>query len=244
MSTLALMYHATPAVAEKPLDVPISVFREQIDRLIDGGVTFIPFARVGDPNLLAHGRYVAVTFDDGHMSNTAAVEYLVDRGVRPTLFIVRDWAEVGIDQEGRNGFMRPAELRRISLIAALGVHGETHQGFSSLVGEALDRELENCLNFLGELSGERPIELALPGGDGNEPRVLDQCRSNGCTVIGSSVFDINTAQAASYARTVIHCQHDGEYPTRLAQRPDLTWAALRLAKAGKRIITSACCRRP
>ena len=236
MSVLVLQYHATPVDAETQFDVPFKHFKEQIDRLIDCGASFIPFARVSEPELLSGKRHVAITFDDGHRSNAAAVEYLATFEIRPTLFIVRRWSETGVGAAQRRGYLRPADLREMSDVTSLGAHGLTHVGFSHLAGISLDHELSASKDFLGNIVGRETSELALPGGDGNIPSVLSQCRGYGFTTIGNSIVDINTKLSASYARPVIMSRHNASYPARLAVRNNTSWSMLRAARWAKQII--------
>lgn len=236
MSVLVLLYHATPVEAETQFDVPITRFMEQIDRLIDSGVSFIPFSQINNPDLLSGKRHVAITFDDGHGSNAAAVEYIATRGIRPTLFIVRQWSETGIGAAQRRGYLRPRDLRDLSAVSSLGAHGLTHEGFSRLVGAPLDLELSACRDFLSETMSVEASELALPGGDGNVPTVLSQCHSHGFTIIGNSIVDINTKLAASYDRPVIMGGHHASYPARMAVRPNTIWSMRRIARRAKRKI--------
>jgi peptidoglycan/xylan/chitin deacetylase (PgdA/CDA1 family) len=229
MAVAVLMYHGTPRSAVDEWDVSLPCFREQVDRLFDAGFSFIPFGSVHQPDLLARGRHVAVTFDDGERSNIGAIEYLHALGVRPTAFIVREWAEKGSGPKGSTAYLDRGELLRLAEICDFGAHGATHMGMTELAPPDLDKELHSSRDFLQQQLG-RPVDrMALPGGLWNAA-VLYACHRHGFSLVGNSIVDINRSVELSVNRIVIAARHAGDYPLRMAGASAAYWALRRLRR--------------
>lgn len=229
MAVLVLMYHSTPNKPDNAFDVGLDTFRDQVNRLVDAGTNFISFDQVNDPRLLHSGRHVAVTFDDGHGSNVAAVDHLAGLGVRPTSFIVRDWAITSRGALG-GGYMDARTLRGLFDRCAIGSHGATHTGLTKLSDADLANELTSSREFLEDVTGQRVTTMSLPGGAGGG-RELVASEAAGYEMVGNSVPDINRTPSISVARVVVAARHGGGYPLQLLRAPPLYWTARRARRA-------------
>jgi peptidoglycan/xylan/chitin deacetylase (PgdA/CDA1 family) len=224
MAVLVLMYHQTPVSATSKYEVPMKTFCEQIDRMIDTGVSFIPFADVNMDRVLDDCLHVALTFDDGHMSNVGAFEFLARRCIRPTAFVVRSLAE------NHSEFMPPDLLRRFAVLCDFGAHGSTHTDLTALSVTDLHRELESSRMFL-EDTLQRPIaSMALPGGRGNR-RVLRSACECGFNLVGNSIRDIHRRRGVSINRVCVTCSDGSSYPLDLALATPAYWLRNRARRA-------------
>jgi peptidoglycan/xylan/chitin deacetylase (PgdA/CDA1 family) len=226
MAVLVLMYHRTPLEAEVGLDVPLSTFREQIARLLDAGVPLVPFTSANDPDLLTRGMHVAVTLDDGDRSNLAAIDYLHEKNVRGTAFIVREWAEQAAHAPGARKYIGVSELREMAAKCELGGHGVTHTGMTRLSATKLRGELVSSKRFLEEIVDGPVTSMALPGGDCS-PAVLEECHRQGFNLVGNSNPDINRSPEPAVNRLVVTASDGPNYPLRMARAPRAYWALRR-----------------
>lgn len=142
-------------------------FASHLDRLAGCGFAVSSVENASEPQA------VALSFDDGHISNYDWVwPMLVDRGFSGSFFIVADWI-------GRPGRMDAAQLRKISAGGmSIGSHGLTHTDLTGLPEAALDRELSVSKNRLEQLLGIEVPTLALPRGRFDQ-RVIERARAAG-----------------------------------------------------------------
>jgi peptidoglycan/xylan/chitin deacetylase (PgdA/CDA1 family) len=193
-------------------------FREQINRLIDQGYKFIHFQDCLNVNYLTHGTWFCVTFDDGHKSNLAALEFLHSKGIVPAAFVVSEWSL------GNAGFLSAEELLNLSAICDFGAHGATHTGLTMLSGPDLLNELEGSKHYLEAALGHSIELMALPGGRFNDS-VLAAAKSKGFKFIGNSIPLRNTFIAPSINRVTIHNTTTVGEVSRLGSAGAFFWAA-------------------
>jgi peptidoglycan/xylan/chitin deacetylase (PgdA/CDA1 family) len=216
MAVLVLMYHQTPMSATSKYEVPMKTFCEQIDRMVDAGISFIPFAEVNADRFLDDCLHVALTFDDGHVSNANAFEFLARKRILPTAFIVRSFSE------SHSQYMSPDLLRELSAICDFGAHGNTHTDLTTLSVKGMRHELQSSRMFL-EDTLQRPIgSMALPGGHGNSNVLRSACEC-GFKLVGNSVRDIHRRRGVSVNRVCVTSSDGSSYPLDLALAAPAYW---------------------
>lgn len=232
MAVLCLMYHHTPSgQPETPWDVPLEDLRATIDRMLDAGVTFIDLKQARDPDRLAEGLHVAVTFDDGHRTNAAAFEFLAGRSIRPAAFIVRDWSR------DRPEYMPGSMIAEFAEICDFGAHGATHTGMTYLDGRALEAELSGSRHYLEDILGRTADTMALPGGKSNR-RVFKAARNAGYRLVCTSVENINTSASFRINRVCISQVSGTAAPITYAAASPAFWRRKRLRSAAVSLSTA------
>ena len=161
-----LMYHGLHFDADSPgrFDPVYSVhpdaFAAQLDWLADNG-----YHTVGASDRYAadDGRRIAITFDDGDVSNIdVALPLLRERDMVATFFITSGFI-------GQPGMLSPAQVG--ALVAAgieIGAHGHSHAFLEDLDDAALSAELRESRRQLSKITGGPVGSMALPGGRGGE----------------------------------------------------------------------------
>jgi peptidoglycan/xylan/chitin deacetylase (PgdA/CDA1 family) len=232
MSVFVFMYHRTPMEPDDRFDVSLSSFKAQIDALIAAGVSIIPFAEVNSRALPRLGKYAAITFDDGHASNAAAFDYLAERGVPSSAFIVRRWSETGVGEHGA-GYLKAAELRAIAPLCELGGHGMTHRPLAKIPLVEAEEELRSSRAYLEDVLGRSVETMALPGGSISDA-VIDRAQAVGFKLIGNSIFSPHTRESASVRRIEVRAKDGADYLVRTIRTPGALWAAREAERAFRR----------
>ena len=229
MPVLVLMYHRTPEhAAEDFYDVPMPVLREQIERLIADGVKFVRFSEVNAADTLSGETKVALTFDDGHLSNSTAFEYLASRNIVPAAMIVRGWSE-------RNAaYLSARSIADLAGICEFGAHGASHVALSSLAGPALDRELSSSRAYLEDTLSREIRFMALPGGMGSA-LVLRRALALGYELVGDSRPLRHERASPSVARVVVTHRTEPGAPLALARAGAAFWLRARLTTTVSRV---------
>lgn len=144
--------------------IGLEKFREQMQFLKNRGKIGIHFSRFyrllqEDPGELFSGKYVVLTFDDGHDSQVKfAVPVLQEMGFTATFFAVADWI-------GTVGFASENDLKNL-IAAGMDVqsHTASHLFLIELNSHQSVRELLGSKRKLEAIIG-KPVEfLSLPGG--------------------------------------------------------------------------------
>lgn len=168
-----LMYHglhATPASRGR-FDGVYSVrpddFAQQLDWLLARGYRTCADGLCADAGacdaLTAATRPLAITFDDGDVSNIeVALPLLRERAMVATFFVTSDF----VDQPG---MLSRADLRALAAAGMrIGAHGRTHAFLEDLDAAALIAELADSRTLLRAITGTAIDAIALPGGRGGE----------------------------------------------------------------------------
>ncbi|GAA3923184.1 polysaccharide deacetylase family protein [Luteimonas lutimaris] len=179
-----LMYHGLHAGPDSRgrFDPVYSVhpdaFTAQLDWLLRNGYRSIgASARTAT----ADGRRVAITFDDGDVSNLeVALPLLRERGMVATFFITSGF----VDQPGMLSSAQVALLADAGM--EIGAHGRSHAFLEDLDDAALAAELRDSRTRLSALTGRAVESMALPGGRGSE-RERRAARALGYTHLFGSV---------------------------------------------------------
>jgi peptidoglycan/xylan/chitin deacetylase (PgdA/CDA1 family) len=164
-----LMYHGLHAdeQAHGRYDPVYSVrpddFARQLDWLLANGYRTV---RSGDRAMQAprdDTRPVAITFDDGDVSNVeVALPLLRERGMTAEFFITSDFI-------GQEGMVNAADMRALAAAGmGIGAHGRSHAFLEDMGIDELDAELRDSRACLAAITGQRIDALALPGGRGGE----------------------------------------------------------------------------
>ncbi len=107
----------------------------------------------------------AVTFDDGWRDNlTVAWPIMAELGVRPTIFLVRDWVSAGRTAEGE--FLRPAEVAEMSKAGVeFGAHTVSHPHLDRLTPAEAEAEMRGSREAVEGWTGRECRVFAYPFGD-------------------------------------------------------------------------------
>lgn len=150
-------------------------YREHLDQIAQAGV---------QPGLLrnlnAGDRHIALTFDDGGVSNVAAGDELARRGWRGFFFIVTSLT-------GTRGFMDEAQIKYLhSCGHVIGSHSVTHPDiFRGLTAEKMRYEWQTSCDQLSSLLGAPCETASIPGGDGS-PLVYEMAAEAGLKTLFTS----------------------------------------------------------
>jgi len=161
-----LMYHglhAGPDAAgwfDPVYSVHPDTFAAQLDWLLEKGYRAIGASGRAMPS---DDRRVAITFDDGDVSNfDVALPLLRERGMVATFFITSGF----VDQPGMLSSAQVALLADAGM--EIGAHGHSHAFLEDLDDAALAAELRDSRTRLSALAGQAVESMALPGGRGSE----------------------------------------------------------------------------
>jgi peptidoglycan/xylan/chitin deacetylase (PgdA/CDA1 family) len=164
-----LMYHGILLSSADPLPsgwsrrhvIGASVFRAQLDAIAEHAMHPVCIADL-DRNALP-ARPLAITFDDGHLSDhTIAAPQLEERGFTATFFIACAFM-------GRPGYLRREHVRELRVRGfEIGSHGLTHKRLSEVAPAELWREALDSKRRLEDLVGADVTSFALPRGAYND----------------------------------------------------------------------------
>lgn len=178
-----LCYHKTepvPAGARiKGLYLEPGLFRQQIRELAVAGFSFVP------PGLSPGNKAMAITFDDGFVSNLqAAVPAMREFGCRAINYLVADRIGQTSDWEAAEGgearpLMDDAQIREwISAGNWIGAHTCTHPRLSRIPRDRAREEIVSGKKKLEDRFGQAIDHFAYPFGDYDDA-VVDLVREAG-----------------------------------------------------------------
>ena len=112
-----------------------------------------------------------VTFDDGWRDNlTVAWPIMQALGIRPTIFLVRDWVRQGRTPAGE--FLRPGEVAELAAAGVeFGAHTATHPHLDRLPAGAAAEEMRLSREAVEEWTGRPCRVFAYPYGHHNAETV-------------------------------------------------------------------------
>lgn len=192
-----LMYHGLHADErahgryDPVYSVHPDVFARQLDWLLENGYRAVSIGgRTADDGVAAGRRPVAITFDDGDVSNVeVALPLLRERGMTAEFFITSDFVDTP-------GMLGAADVRVLAKAGmGIGAHGRSHRFLEDLDADTLDAELRDSRMRLSIITGQRVDTLALPGGRGGE-RERRAALANGYRRLFGSVPGPNRNQRA------------------------------------------------
>ena len=234
MAVVVLMYHHTPEGGPEGFyDVSLPMLRDQIRGLLDAGVSFIRFSGCDKPEYVERGLHVALTFDDGHVTNAAAFAWLADVGVTPTAFVVRDWSQ------GDGRYLSGGALADLKGVCELGGHGATHRALTTLAPAELADELAASRDYVEGIFQEPVATMALPGGHGGARELAAASRA-GFTLVGDSRPLPHRRLGLRVHRICVNRTHDARAPLRWVEADATRWAIARARLAatsgGRRLL--------
>lgn len=167
-----LAYHLVGAGTGGPVDLPLRVFRRQMEELREREAAVVPLRQA--VAALSRGAplerdQVAITFDDAYRNfDEHAYPVLAELGLPATLFVPTDFVEgrrVGPLREAERlppvGWSRLRELATEGLVE-LGAHSRSHSDLRSLPDQALDDEVTGSKAVLRERTGVEPAVFCYP----------------------------------------------------------------------------------
>jgi len=212
---LVLCYHALSHDWQADLSVTPARFAEQLTYLSDHGYRGVTFTEALTGKL--DGPCVAITFDDGYVSNyELARPILADHGMPATVFVPTDYlgggpmSWPGIDRW--IGTPSEDELRPMSWNQArtlhsegweLGSHTLSHPRLTEVPDEQLDRELTESRAVLERELGAPCTSLAFPYGD-HDQRVIDATARAGYEVAGTLPTRTDVSSVLAWPRIGIY----------------------------------------
>lgn len=228
------MYHCTPAGgATSVWDVPMSTLKDQVRRLKDNGVEFIPFAEAMEPRHYDGPTRVCMTFDDGHESNLRAFDFLAGEGVPSTAFIIRDFS-----RDGTHGIISANTITAYADRCDFGGHGTTHTDLTTKAPTALSDELAASRAYLEDATQRPVLTMSAPGGR-IDSRVVSEARRHGYKVIGNSVDLTNLTPRPALNRLSVLSHHDADYPSLMAGKSAAFWWRRRARRSVGRTVVNA-----
>ncbi len=126
----------------------------------------------------------AITFDDGYIDNIEPIEFLLQKGIRPAVFVPTAYIGRKNTWEYSSPLFPAVHLDgdRIRELARQGVefgsHGVHHIPLSKLDAVSLRRELADSKLCLEDITGSRVDSISFPFGDYTS-RVIDVARELG-----------------------------------------------------------------
>ncbi len=162
-SMTVLMYHAVTEPADRSVggadphySVSRSQFLSQLDQIQAAGLTATSLAALLDSN--RGNDRVGMTFDDGHVSNGAAAQWLADRSFSADFFV-----NPGL--VGTRGFLSWFELKQMADAGmSIQSHGFHHRYMSELSPREVANELESSKRAIEDKLGVLVTLFAPPGG--------------------------------------------------------------------------------
>jgi peptidoglycan/xylan/chitin deacetylase (PgdA/CDA1 family) len=197
-----LSYHAIIADAQKQLPpqwsryhaIARATFCAQLDLLTGEGWRVLALKALEQPALPP--RSMAITFDDGALSDLLAAEELGRRNLPAAFFVT--WLRLGC-----NSFLSPSQVLDIDRQGfMIGSHGMTHVQFARLTPQELRDQLEGSKLRLEDLLGKPVTALALPHGSYNSA-VIAAAVAAGYRSIMTSDFALAVAGSSVLPRLTI-----------------------------------------
>jgi peptidoglycan/xylan/chitin deacetylase (PgdA/CDA1 family) len=187
-----LMYHAVEkrgvdTDADSHYSVTPEVFDEQIDALLADGFELVSVAALIAAKAsgshacerLNGQKIIAVTFDDGHLSNGDAAQSLADRQASADFFV--NPADVG--SRHRLSWSALADMARIGM--SIQSHGFTHEHLDAMSPDGVWNSLTRSRSTIEDRLG-LPVTLFAPPGGRMPPRLQATARKAGYTQVCSS----------------------------------------------------------
>lgn len=146
----------------------------------------------------------AVTFDDGWRDNhTVAWPIMHELGLRPTIFLVRDWVHIGRTEQGE--FLNPADVTELSKAGVeFGAHTVSHPDLVKVPVAVAESEMKRSRDAVEDWSGRPCRVFAYPFGHHNEVTANLARRLFPASVIVGGGWWRGTSDRARIPRIAIH----------------------------------------
>lgn len=163
---VVLLYHRVGGRGKTEVDLPTSLFEEQVSQLaasgaagtLDDAVDHLAGRRPDGPR-------VVVTFDDGTDDVVdVAVPVLARHGVPALLYVASDFVERrrAFPHDGKPASWAGLADAMASGVLAVGSHTHTHALLDRLPDDAVDEELDRSIGLIEERLGTSPRHFAYP----------------------------------------------------------------------------------
>lgn len=158
-----LLYHGIPCGRpDDRLAVTFELFQSHLRAIVCAGRTPVTIGELA-AGLRAEAplpaRPLAVTFDDGHANNAAALDALACEGLKATLYMTSGFL-------GRSGMLTSSQLAALAQAGPfeIGAHSVTHPRLDELDPARLDAEITHSRDRIEQLCGRRVSSFAYPYG--------------------------------------------------------------------------------
>lgn len=166
-SVVVLIYHRVGGGTASPVDLPLEVFRHQLDVVREGARVLSLDEAVAalrsDRGL--SGRSVVLTFDDGTQDwPDVVMNELADRRLPAVFYVATDFVERGrsFPDHGRPVSWAGLEAMVSTGLATIGSHTHTHRVLArASAREAVD-EIDRSVGLLADRLGVAPRHFAYP----------------------------------------------------------------------------------
>jgi len=188
MRGVVLLYHKIGDVGDKSLyNIDLEVFWKQAEVIRNSGIAPKSLAEVAgmlEGNRGAgEGKFIAITFDDAHITQYDAAGFLLPMGIKPCIF-----APAGL--VGKPSFMDWKMLAQLmGEGCTIGSHGLTHQVLTVMRDEEIRNELESSKKLIEDKLGA-PVEFFSPPEGYYTGRVARIARECGYKAVFTSVWGI------------------------------------------------------
>lgn len=152
-----LMYHEISSAARHKYYVEPSMFRRHMEYLKANGYHAL---RLDECKSEKYDKPILITFDDGHVSNFSAAEFMVENGMKGVFYIIKD-----LSMNGAPDYLTPNQIKRLTGMGhEIGVHGRTHDAWTSMSRERLVKDLSETQRWIEEITGRPCVGCSAPGG--------------------------------------------------------------------------------
>ena len=155
MGLTVLMYHNVSAERSDGLTIPFARLDQQFGYLSRAGYRSLLFSelkRLHAQQRNLPGKTLILTFDDAYRSyREFVVPLLLKYGFSANLFVPVSYiGQINLWDGGTEAILTNEELQEVSLAGhtEIGIHSFAHTSYSDMDEQAIEQDLENCLQHL------------------------------------------------------------------------------------------------
>jgi len=165
---IALMYHQIGDIPDK-YNILVENFITQLNFVNASG-----FQISSIENAVRYPKVCIYTFDDGFKSDLFAAEKIAEQGGSATFFLVKKFLT-----KNPQKYLNANDVKIISDMGHnIGVHGATHQWWTSMPEDKLLADLSGAKNYFEDLIGKPVLSCSAPGGKVNN-RLINSIKATG-----------------------------------------------------------------
>lgn len=197
-----LLYHYVENVKNKKdklrneLNIPPSIFEEQVKTLANAGYTFMTAAELGqvmNGEMQMPAKPILLTFDDGHWDVATDILPILQRyNAKATAYIIPGFT-------GGSDFMSQAQVQEVvkSGLIEIGAHTVHHLSLKNKPYEIVKKEVDDSKTMIENTYHVKVVSFAYPNGAFDE-QAVDIVKSDGYTTAVSTVPGIQQNQVNRY----------------------------------------------
>lgn len=197
-----LLYHYVENVKNKKdklrneLNIPPSIFEEQVKTLANAGYTFMTAAELGqvmNGEMQMPAKPILLTFDDGHWDVATDILPILQRyNAKATAYIIPGFT-------GGSDFMSQAQVQKVvkSGLIEIGAHTVHHLSLKNKPYEIVKKEVDDSKTMIENTYHVKVVSFAYPNGAFDE-QAVDIVKSDGYTTAVSTVPGIQQNQVNRY----------------------------------------------